>query len=34
MNIFQAREADFQKTTQRVYHTRALPSSVRVGVLP
>jgi len=34
INIFQAREADFQKTTQRVYHTKALPSSVRVGVLP
>jgi len=33
MNIFQAREADFQKTTQRLYHTKALPSSVRVGVL-
>jgi len=34
VNIFQATEADFQRTTQRVYHTKALPSSVRVGVLP
>ncbi|MGH9859367.1 MAG: CocE/NonD family hydrolase [Candidatus Acidiferrales bacterium] len=34
MNIFQAAEADFQKTTQRVYRSRSMPSLVRVGVLP
>ena len=34
MNIFQATEADFQKTTQRVYRSRSMPSHVRVGVLP
>ncbi|MPZ18169.1 MAG: CocE/NonD family hydrolase [Luteitalea sp.] len=33
MNIFQAREADFQKATQRVYRSKALPSLVSVGVL-
>jgi putative CocE/NonD family hydrolase len=34
MNIFQATEADFQKTTQRVYHSPARPSMVKVGILP
>ena len=34
MNIFEATEADFQKTTQRVYRSRALPSQVRIGILP
>jgi predicted acyl esterase len=34
MDIYQATEADFQRTTQRVYHSKSLPSSVRVGVLP
>ena len=34
MNIFEATEADFQKTTQRIYRSRALPSQVRIGVLP
>lgn len=29
-----ATEADFQKTTERVYHSRTLPSSAGVGVLP
>ena len=33
MNIYQATEADFQKTTQRVYRSASLPSQVRVGVL-
>jgi putative CocE/NonD family hydrolase len=33
VNIYQATEADFQQTTQRVYRSRALPSLVRVGVL-
>jgi hypothetical protein len=34
MNIYEATEADFQKTTQRVYRSRSLPSQVKVGVLP
>jgi hypothetical protein len=34
LNIYQATEADFQKTTQRVFHSKALPSLVKVGVLP
>ena len=34
MNIFEATEADFQKTTQRVYRSRSLPSQVRIGLLP
>jgi hypothetical protein len=33
-NIYMAREADFQKTTQRVYRSKSQPSQVRVGVLP
>ena len=34
MNIYEATEADFTKTTQRVYRSRSMPSAVRVGVLP
>ncbi len=34
MNIFQATEADFQKTTQRVYRSAARPSMVKIGILP
>ncbi len=34
MNIFQATTADFQKTTQRVYHSKARPSLVKIGILP
>ena len=34
LNIYQAGEADFRTTTQRVFRTKALPSSVGVGVLP
>jgi len=33
MNIYEATDADFQKTTQRVYHSKALPSQVKVSVL-
>jgi putative CocE/NonD family hydrolase len=33
VNIYTARESDFQKATHRVYHTPAMPSGVRVGVL-
>jgi len=34
VQINEASEADFQKATQRVYRSRAMPSQVRVGVLP
>jgi hypothetical protein len=34
MNINEATEADLQKTTQRVYRSRSLPSQVKVSVLP
>jgi predicted acyl esterase len=33
VNIYTARESDFQKATHRVYHTPTMPSGVRVGVL-
>ena len=33
LNIFEASEADFQKTTQRVYRTATLPSGLQIGVL-
>jgi uncharacterized protein len=33
-NIFLADEKDFQKATQRVYHSRQHPSNIRVGILP
>jgi hypothetical protein len=33
LNIYQATEADFQKTSQRVYRSRSLPSQLKVGVL-
>jgi len=34
LNIFQAAESDFQRATHRVYRSKALPSMIRVGVLP
>jgi putative CocE/NonD family hydrolase len=33
-NLFLAEEKDFIKATQRVYRSKKLPTSVRVGVLP
>jgi uncharacterized protein len=33
-NIFEAREGDFQKATQRVYRSKGFPSSVEISVLP
>jgi putative CocE/NonD family hydrolase len=33
-NIFLAEERDFVKTTQRVYRTSRLPTSIQVGILP
>jgi len=34
LNIYEATEADFQKATQRVYRSRAMPSHLRLGILP
>jgi hypothetical protein len=33
-NIFEARESDFQRATQRVYRSTRFPSSVEMSVLP
>src|SRR5262249_46908624 len=33
-NIFLADEKDFIKTTQRVYRSKKLPTSIQIGVLP
>src|ERR1700686_4527553 len=33
-NIFEAKESDYQKATQRVYRSKAFPSSVEISVLP
>jgi putative CocE/NonD family hydrolase len=34
MNIRQARPADFQKATERIYRTTEMPSHVKIGILP
>jgi uncharacterized protein len=34
MDIYGASDADFHKATQRVYHTRELPSRVTVLAVP
>jgi putative CocE/NonD family hydrolase len=34
VDIYRARESDFKKATQRVYHTQDMPSGVTVRVLP
>ncbi len=34
VQINEATEADFQKATEQVYHSRAMPSQVKVGVVP
>jgi len=34
VDIYQAKESDFQKATQRVYHSREMPSRLSVLVLP
>jgi hypothetical protein len=34
MNIYEAVETDFTRTTQRVYRSRSMPSALRIGVLP
>jgi predicted acyl esterase len=34
VDIYTAKEADFQKATQRVYRTREMPSSVSMLVMP
>jgi putative CocE/NonD family hydrolase len=33
-NIFEAKESDFQKATQRVYRSKRFPSGVEISVLP
>jgi predicted acyl esterase len=33
-NIFEAKESDFQKATQRVYRSTRFPSTVEISVLP
>jgi putative CocE/NonD family hydrolase len=33
-NIFDAKESDYQKATQRVYRSREYPSSVEISVVP
>ena len=33
VNIYTATEADFQKVTERVYHTAAQPSQIELSVL-
>jgi putative CocE/NonD family hydrolase len=33
-NIFEAREADFQKATQRIFRSKRFPSSVEISVIP
>jgi predicted acyl esterase len=34
VDIYTAKEKDFRKATQRVYHTRELPSRVVLSVMP
>jgi putative CocE/NonD family hydrolase len=33
-NIFDARQSDFQKATQRIYRSKPFPSSVEISILP
>src|SRR5262249_55864935 len=33
-NIYQSKDSDFIKATQRVYHDSAMPSALKVGILP
>jgi hypothetical protein len=33
-NIFDAKQTDFQKVTQRIYRSKPFPSSVEISVLP
>ena len=33
-NIFEAKESDYQKATQRIYRSKRYPSSVKISVLP
>jgi len=34
LNINEAAAVDYQKATQRIYRTPAMPSQLRVGILP
>jgi hypothetical protein len=33
-NIFEAKESDYQKATQRIYRTKEYPSRVEIAVVP
>ena len=33
-NIFEAKDSDYQKATQRIYRSKRFPSSVEISVLP
>jgi hypothetical protein len=33
-NIFEAKDSDYQKATQRIYRSKRYPSSVEISVLP
>ena len=33
-NIFEAKQSDFQKATQRIYRSKPFPSSVEISILP
>jgi predicted acyl esterase len=33
-NIFEAKESDYQKATQRIYRSKRFPSSVAIMTLP
>jgi predicted acyl esterase len=33
-NIFEAKEADYQKATQHIYRSKRFPSSVEISILP
>jgi uncharacterized protein len=32
-NIFEAKQSDFQRATQRIYRSKRFPSSVQISVL-
>ena len=33
-NIFEAKQSDYQKATERIYRSKRYPSSVEISVLP
>jgi uncharacterized protein len=34
LNIFEAKDGDYQKATQRIYRSKRFPSAVEISVLP